>query len=87
MINNATEPEIVIPDFDYSMVFADKEMRTASLNQHAGIMEVAFNAFYVIDTFDAKRATVPMESGVTPGTHNINFFVRLGRKPVGTTGE
>lgn len=52
------------------------------LAPHVGSMDTAFNAFFVIDPFDKQRASVPMEQGAEPGTHVINFFVRMGRKPV-----
>jgi hypothetical protein len=58
------------------------ELKTDKLVKIEGQMETAFNAFYVIDSFNPLSASVPMVPGVTYGTHVINFLVRLGRQPV-----
>jgi hypothetical protein len=74
-----------VPASDLVTQFFDRVARntegfaTANLEQHAGIMDSAFNAFYVIDTFQAGRGAARMEPGVLQGTHVINFFVRPGR--------
>lgn len=61
-------------------------LATANLDEHAGIMDSALNAFFVVDSYDS-RLKVPIEVGVERGTHVVNFFVRLGRKPVPSTDD
>jgi hypothetical protein len=63
-----------------------EEFKTDKLALREGQMDTAFNAFYVIDRFDQRRASVPTVAGVTHGSHVINFFVRPGREPVQQAG-
>lgn len=62
-------------------------LTSSDLDKHVGTMRVAYNSYYVIDPFIPNQLTLPMEPGIEPGTHVINFFVRMGRKPLSSTGE
>lgn len=59
---------------------------TAQLNAHLkklvhlGELERAYNAWYTIEPFYPKQQSIPLPPGVLPGTHTVNFFVRMGRE-------
>jgi len=77
-----TDDEALTDEFFKRVLKRTGGFNSIDLDPHVGSMDTAFNAFFVIDPFDSKRASVPMEKGVEPGTHVINFFVRMGRKTV-----
>lgn len=86
IISGTSEDELV-KEFLQEVEKKSGGLATSDLDKHVGTMNVAFNSFYVIDPFFPNQQTLPMEPGVEPGTHVINFFVRLGRKPLSATGE
>lgn len=51
---------------------------SASLISLQGQMEPVFNAWFFIDPL---IGSYPIEDGAVPGSHVVNFFVRMGRKP------
>jgi hypothetical protein len=51
---------------------------SASLILLQGQMEPVFNAWFYIDRLLGSH---PINSDAVPGTHVVNFFVRMGRKP------
>lgn len=54
-------------------------LKTSNLLSLEGKMEPIYNAWFIIDP--APRGYYPIEGDLSPGSHVINFFVRLGRKP------
>lgn len=74
-----------IPEQQLVEMFLERVKALASgfesdhLVQHVGSMHPAFNSFFVIDP--AAPGNYPTQPGVEAGSHVVNFFVRLGRKP------
>ena len=81
IIQNTSENELV-HEFLKRVEENSGGLTSDDLNNNLATMNVAFNSFYIIDPYFPKLQTLPLEEGEKLGTHVINFFVRLGRKPV-----
>jgi hypothetical protein len=69
----------VFEEFFVRVSNTTKGFREANLAPFEGEMNHLFNAFYVIDRLGEGH--FPTENGKPPGSHLVNFFVRLGRRP------
>lgn len=47
---------------------------------HLGELELAYNAFFTIEPYSERHQEIPLPEGVSPGTHTVAFFVRMGRE-------